>query len=359
MPARKWLHSWVVALSALAAVAVDQDSKSATGGPAPPNFQELYSLIASNAPGLSEATLNRAAVRGFLEALYPQVILVTNTTHAAEPSQQTTVAKAELLESSIAYLRLAAVRAGSAQAFAEAVERLRATNQLTGLILDVRFSDGVDYDEAAQVADLFFKTEQPLLKWNGSAKRSTAKQSSIGLPVMLLVNHGTSGAAEALTAVLRGAEVGLVVGSPTAGRTQAYKEFTLSTGHRLRIASSRIEVGDGHFLSETGLVPDIRVQVPEDVEKAYLQDLTAASWQGATELAAAQTPALRAGAAIGKTASRAKINESALIRQTGDRHPAETGSDADNTAAPPVVQDPALARGLDILKGLALAKRPR
>src|SRR3954467_7150537 len=43
-----------------------------------PDFQEVYQLIRTHLPGLSEAELNRAAVQGLVSALAPKVTLGTN-----------------------------------------------------------------------------------------------------------------------------------------------------------------------------------------------------------------------------------------------------------------------------------------
>ena len=53
----------------------------------------------------------------------------------------------------------------------------------------------------------------------------------------MLVNGETRGAAEALAAALHQAGAGLIIGSPTAGAATSFKEFPLSNGERLRVAT--------------------------------------------------------------------------------------------------------------------------
>jgi len=298
-----------------------------------PPFQEVYSLIGSNLSGVSETELNRAAVLGLLHQLRTQVILLTNAPDARPASGADSLTKTAIFDRACAYVRLGGVRRGAAQTFSKAFEPLQSSNQLSGLVLDLRFASGDDYMEAGALADLFLSTERPMLKWGDTALRSTVKTNAIGLPLILLVNQATAGAAEAFVAALRSAGVGLVVGTPTAGHTHAFRQFPLSQGQKIGIAAGRIEAGVGQLLSDKGMAPDLIVKVSLESEKAYLDNPFNNSTPGG--------------------AARPRRDESTLIRE---RRGEEDGQVAPNEApAASVVQDPALARALDVLKGLAMA----
>ena len=111
-----------------------------------------------------------------------------------------------------------------------AFQQLGATNKLKGLVLDLRYTSGKDYEAAAAVADLFVSKERPLLNWGKGIVRSSSKTDAIEVPVAVLVNGQTAGAAEALAAVLREAGSGLVLGSRTAGQAMIAEEFPLKNG---------------------------------------------------------------------------------------------------------------------------------
>lgn len=319
-------------------------------------LKEVYDLIRSNLSEVSEAELNRAAVLGLLDRLPTQVILATNV-----PAVATLVSKTVAFEDAFGYLRIAQVEGGLAKEIKSAYEQLRPKDKLSGLIVDLRFAGGQDYSAAAEAADLFFSTEQPLLKWGDSTTRSTAKSDAIRLPIALLVNKQTAGAAEALAAALRQAEIGLIIGSVTAGQARLFKEFTLSNGQRLRIAAGSMETGDGQVLSGKGLTPDIRISVSAEDEKAYLEDpykvlprLFAQSVRpnGTNEL----------GGVFGANrVPRRPRNESELVRmqREGIDLDQEAMGPSREPAAKPVVNDPALARAIDFLKGVALVRNRR
>jgi len=326
-----------------------------------PPFQQLYNLILTHLPGLTEADLNRAAVSGLLSQLGNRVFLVSNAPPTALRSYRLPLDKTTVFDRAFAYLRIKNFQSGLAASFARAFDEMRSTNKLNGLIVDLRFAGGSDYAEAAAVGDLFFPREQPLLKWGDSSRRSTVKTNSINLPVTVLVNHRTAGAAEALAALLREAEIGLIVGGPTAGHAQVFREFSLGDGHKVRIASGTIEVGGGQTLSPEGIRPDIQVQVREELELGYLEDPFRVSTPGLGRLAAGSSPAGYARTSAGDLAAHRKMTESILIRESQDRNETDREeAPAPTESSPPaVVQDPALARALDVLKGLALVKTRR
>ncbi len=327
-----------------------------------PDFQEVYSLIRSNVPGLSAADLNRAAVAGLLDQLQNRVALVTNAPGASPPASRPLLSKTEIVEDAYAYLRLERVEAGASKAVAEAWKELQAKKKVNGIVLDLRLAEGRDYAAAAEVADLFLKAEQPLLRLGSSMVRSTAKTNAISQPLALLVNRRTSGGAEVLAALLRQAEIALIIGAPTAGQAHHFNEFVLSGGQRLRVAVGSIQLGDGSSLPESGLSPDIRVDVSAEDEKKYLDD----PYREIPRMLAEALRNARNGLSVASAGTnrppRRRINESELVRMRREGLDLEGDSEPVPAAEPPgkpVLHDPALARAIDFLKGLAVVRNRR
>lgn len=324
-----------------------------------PPFDEVLGLVRSNLTGLSEAEVNRRAVEALLQALHPWVKLApANEKEAAPESRAPALARTLEFDGAFACFQVDRVTAGLAAELASARERLAASNTLQGLVLDLRFAGGEDYSEAASVADLFVADERPLLSWEGRTKRSTAKPHAWRQPLIVLINHETAAAAEALAGMLRQTERGLLIGSATAGRASMYREFPLSTGQRLRIATSRVRLGDGQELSAEGVRPDIEVTVGLDQERAFRADPYRSVRFGSLASAGADQTA---GAT--NRPPRRRLNEADLVRM--QREGADFELDDDTTTArgedraPRLVTDPVLARALDLLKGLAVVQKAR
>ena len=321
--------------------------------PSMPNFKEVYQVLGTNLEGVTPDQLNRAAVRGLLDQLGPRVSLVEPSA-AGAASNAPPLARSCVFDSNFAYLRPAAVAEALPAAFRAAYREMLQTNKpkIKGLVLDLRFAGGFDYPAAAKVADCFLNSDRPLLNWQSGSARATPKTDAITVPVAILVNSQTTGAAEVLAAVLRDADVGLLLGAPTAGQASIFKEFTLPNGARLRVAVGQVRLGSGKALSGP-LVPDIAISSSLDDQRAYLLDpykVLHPPQPAKTDLAANPLP------------DQPRMNETELIREHKE------GDDADDafaplkldvTPSPPTVADPALARALDLLKGLAVVEPTR
>jgi hypothetical protein len=343
----------------LLAAAVEGALADADDPPSLPGYAEVYGVIRSNLTSLSPAEFERLAVKGLLDGLKAFVTLAPEGTPATVAQAGPKLSQTKVYDDAYAYFRVATVGAGLAEELAEAYEKLSASNKLNGLVLDLRFADGEDYAEAAAVADRFLTKERTLLSWSGETARSTAKGDAWMLPVTVLVNAQTGAAAEALAAVLRHTEVGLVIGSTTAGRASVFKEIPLSKGQRLRIAAEPVKLGDGQNIGGKGLTPDIHVSVSAEDEKAYFAD----AYKIIARTGVGPATNLLASGSSTNRPPRRRINEAELVRMQREG----IGPDADTETVPgraaepgkPLVTDPVLARALDLLKGLAVVQKVR
>jgi hypothetical protein len=321
--------------------------------PAPPmpNFQEVYQLLRTNLAGASAEELDAAATRGLVHQLEPRASLLAGEAGAPESAP---LAEARIFDNSFAYFRVAGVRSNLPAAFRAAFHQMTETNKskIKGLVLDMRFAGGFDYAAAAKLADCFLNSNRPLLDWQTGSAHATLKPDAITLPVAILVNSQTAGAAEALAAVLRETDVGLILGGQTAGQASVYKEFPLRDGGRLRVAVAPVSLGAGKNLAQ-GVAPDIAIHASVEDERAYLQDPYKV-------LHPPQAAKMDANANAGS--DQARMNEEELVREhrngeDPDETPAGNTPDVRETA--PVVADPALSRALDLLKGLAVVQPNR
>lgn len=327
-----------------------------------PDFKEVYDLIHEHLSGVSDAELNRAAVEGLLTALGPRVELVSNRSSASGREPTAPLSKAAVFDGRIAYLRIAAVNEDLSGALSERYEDLASTNKVNGVVLDLRYADGHDYASVAPVVDLFVSRPEPLLNWGDGMVSSHGNTNAIRLPIAVLVNHETSRAAEALAGVLRETGAALILGSRTAGQAMVTRDFPLKNGELLRIAVSPITLGNGSKLSADGLAPDIEVGVSPQKERAYYAD----SYLAPTNTQPGSASGLASGNEPGATnenSRRVRLNEAELVREHREGLDQEMDSGVLLAGPPepekPVVTDPALARALDLLKGLAVVRQNR
>ncbi|HTD68287.1 MAG TPA: S41 family peptidase, partial [Candidatus Limnocylindria bacterium] len=183
-----------------------------------PDFKEVYDLLRAHAGSVTEAELNRASVEGLLSKLNSRAWLIDPARTSAPETNTDLVSSSAIFDENYGYIRISRVVGRLPEEFSAALERLAATNKLKGLVIDLRYAGGNDYASAGKVADRFLGSEQPLLDWGNGTAKSTDKTNAFRQPVAVLVNQFTTGAAEALAAVLRQKDVGLLIGTNTAGQ---------------------------------------------------------------------------------------------------------------------------------------------
>jgi hypothetical protein len=329
-----------------------------TTNPAP-DFREVYDLLRTNLPGATDGTLNRAAVAGLVSQFPGKVALVGGPMDGAAGSQgATALTKSAVIENNVAYLRVSRVTASLAGELGAAGRALTATNPVAGVVLDLRFASGDDYGAAQAAAKLL-------------AGKKTARP--FAGPLVVLMNGGTRGAAEALVATLREAGAGLSIGSPTAGAAMTFKEFVLKDGERLLIATTPVKV-EGKAVPAGGLKPDIAVVVNADDERAFWEDPYGTLAPGTNTFKMATNGFL---SFVDHTSEadlvREKRKDGKLIMpappgpvsRPTQRNSDDGDSDDDAASAPaielqkPVLRDPVLARAVDLVKGLAVVRESR
>jgi hypothetical protein len=313
-------------------------------GEVPVKFDEVFSLIRSNVVGISEAELSKAAALGLVEQLQGKVDLVESPSDAK--NDLTLVTKTNLFDNSFGYIRVDHVAQGLGSKISETLK----AKKLKGLVLDLRFAKGQDYTAVADVVSLFSSEEKPILKWGDQAAKTSARSDAFEIPIAALINRQTVGAAEALAGALKEQHLALLIGSHTAGRAIVFDEFPLSTGQHLKIARTKVQLASGQEIGSAGIAPDITVEVDEKNERRWLED----------PYLPILKPGTPAGSAPFLTSVTNRIGRRLNGAEVARRHreeleDGETSPESPRPApaAPKVVQDAALARALDFLKGLS------
>lgn len=332
---------------------------AAAPGPAP-DVKEVLDLLRAHLSGLSADELNQKAVDALAAGFGPRVSLLPGGATNNSGSQLLPVSKTALFDGTLAYVRVEQVSSGLPAAVRSAWERMQATNRLQGLVLDLRYATGTDYAAAADTADLFLKGDRPLLDHGTGLVRSRDKTDAIGVPVAVLINGRTAGAAEALAAVARETSAGLLLGNRTAGQAMVTKDFPLSNGQLLRIAVGALRLGDGSNMPSDGVQPDVSVEVTPEDERAYFADAFRVIARTNLGTAGASSP-VAAAASTNRADRRTRMSEAELVRQRreGLNPDVEIAPAREDEPEKPVVHDPVLARALDLLKGLAVVRKSR
>lgn len=326
-----------------------------------PEFREVYDLLRTHLVDVSDAELNQKSVEGLLQQFKSRVLMEGQGAAAGTHLADGALASTNVFRDQFGYVRVGTVGSGLKELMAQAVDTLRQTNAIKGLVIDLRFAEGMNYAEAGAVADLFASGDKVLFGFGNTTVRSTEKKEAFGLPLMVLVNGETKGAAEALAGALRQATSSMILGSPTAGRAFVYQEYALSQGSKLLLADAPVIFSDGTSIPTTGLKPDLSVAVRLEDEQVFMSDPYKATAK--TPIALLSVGDANASGKAGATnrAVRHRINEADLVRMQKEGGGGDTDEFISGVGSIPqsrlIVQDPVLARALDLLKGLEVLRK--
>ncbi len=190
-------------------------------------------------------------------------------------------------DATIGYIQLSRFSGESGKEVGAAIQDLQAQGA-TRFILDLRQNGGGLRDAAVEVADHFLD-EGPVLYLQGQDEgervfNSTSETLAPTEPLVVLIDGGTASASEIVAGALKDRGRATLIGnSRTFGKGSVQLVFDLSDGSSVHVTSARWLTPDRHQIDQSGLEPDVLVEVMQDdidngldpvLEQAvaYLQD---------------------------------------------------------------------------------------
>jgi carboxyl-terminal processing protease len=136
-------------------------------------------------------------------------------------------------------------------------------------------------DEAVSIASLFLPEGTVYQEQDRSGDRRevsvTGDPVAPELPVAVLVDYGSASSSEILAAALQDNDRAQVIGQRTFGTGTVLNVFPLSDGSAIRLGVIEWLTPDGAGIFDTGITPDIDVELAADgapIEPSELEDLT-------------------------------------------------------------------------------------
>lgn len=151
---------------------------------------------------------------------------------------------------------------------------VKALNELTsegvkGIILDMRGNPGGVVDAAVEIGDAILpKTSFVTLKDNkGEVVQDYKLDDSYNdIKMVVLVNEGSASASEILAGAIRDLDRAKIIGKTTYGKGVVQNVMSLPGGDGLKLTTSEYFTPSGKSINKKGIVPDIEVDFPDDVE---------------------------------------------------------------------------------------------
>jgi carboxyl-terminal processing protease len=138
------------------------------------------------------------------------------------------------------------------------------TNQLKGLILDLRDNPGGLLDQAVKLVDLFIE-EGKIVSIKGRSEENTKEfnahidNTEPDYPIVVLINSGSASASEIVAGALQDHKRALILGITSFGKGSVQTVEPLRDGYGLKYTIARYYTPNGRSIQAQGIVPDITV----------------------------------------------------------------------------------------------------
>jgi carboxyl-terminal processing protease len=177
-----------------------------------------------------------------------------------------TSVKHKLFQQQYGYVRITQFQENTGADVHKAIQTLidKTSQELTGLVLDLRNNPGGVLDAAVAVSDIFI--EDGLLVYtqgriNNADVRYEATVDTLvpDLPVVVLVNGGSASASEIVAGALQDHKRAVVMGTQSFGKGSVQTVLPLNGEHALKLTTARYFTPNGRSIQAQGITPDIEV----------------------------------------------------------------------------------------------------
>jgi len=179
----------------------------------------------------------------------------------------------KMLEDGIGYVKVDALTKGKAQEIAAKIKSLEKSGAKK-LVLDLRNTSDGEESEGVATANLFLNhgtiTYLQGQKFPREAFNADASKAITALPLAVLVNKGTAGAAEVVAAAVMENARGDVVGDKTFGDGSVQKTIDLPDGGAVILSVAKYYSPSGKAIQETAVTPN--VLVADETDNAISDD---------------------------------------------------------------------------------------
>ncbi|HLW54961.1 MAG TPA: S41 family peptidase [Candidatus Angelobacter sp.] len=233
--------------------------------------------ILDTVEGVSTHDLSLAAIKTRLSGEPgSRVECAVIRTRKVEPQKLTIVRETENppavseqeMADGVGYIKAQVLTKGKAQEIANKIKSVQKQGAKK-LVLDLRYDSEGDEEEGVAVANLFLNkgliTYLQGQKYEKVTYNADPQKKITDLPVVVLVNHGTAGAAEVVAAAIQENQRGDVVGDKTFGEGSVQKLIEVPDGSALILSVAKYYTPTGKVIQENGITPNVPVASTADL----------------------------------------------------------------------------------------------
>jgi len=258
--------------------------------------------------------------------------------------------KSRVLEEGYGYVRLSSFQAKTGESMVEAIDELKKSGKIQGLVIDLRNNPGGVLNAAVSVSDAFLD-DGLIVYTDGRVEDAKMKFSASsgdildGAPIVVLINAGSASASEIVAGALQDHKRAVIMGEKTFGKGSVQTILPTSNGAAVKLTTARYYTPSGRSIQAEGISPDVQIS------RLKLEAAAQSEFGPLKEADLANH--LENNDADGKK-SPAKTTEPGKADPAGKEAP-KTKEEIEDALA---LQDYPLNEALNLLKGINIVNKP-
>ena len=176
--------------------------------------------------------------------------------------------RSSTLEPGYGYVRISNFQANTGPDLRKELDKLKQdnSNNLKGIVLDLRNNPGGVLNAAVEVADMFLdkglivytegRVRDSQLRFNAKPGDNVDK-----VPMIVLVNGGSASASEIVAGALQDHKRAVIMGQKTFGKGSVQTILPMSNGSAIKLTTARYFTPSGRSIQASGIVPDITTDI--------------------------------------------------------------------------------------------------
>jgi carboxyl-terminal processing protease len=250
------------------------------------------------------------------------------------------------LEPGYGYVRVSNFQANTGPDLRKELDKLKQenSNNLKGIVLDLRNNPGGVLNAAVEVADMFLdkglivytegRVKDSQLKFNAKPGDNIDDK----VPMVLLVNGGSASASEIVAGALQDHKRAVIMGQKTFGKGSVQTILPMSNGTAIKLTTARYFTPSGRSIQASGIVPDITTDVLK-LEKAE------------------ETAGQVKESDLSGHLENGQLKDQTMDKPITEQDPSLHDQKAEERAPPLSASDYELYEALNVLKGMALTRK--
>ncbi len=163
----------------------------------------------------------------------------------------------------IGYIRIRDFQRNTLESLRASIKSLKKSDNLRGIILDLRGNPGGLLDQAERISNLFLKSGVIVTTWAGDSKkpyRAIPEDYEFSGKIVILADFGSASASEIVAGALKNNERAVLIGERTFGKGSVQQIFDLNDGSALKLTIARYLTPGDISIQDVGITPDVELR---------------------------------------------------------------------------------------------------